>query len=83
MPIKSFPRSHTVTDRNDFVVNSIKYYVKEEDKNVFCLPMKSWIPWTPLPIGKYEEKVEEDGQKVRVLNLKDPMPVELIRCDFP
>lgn len=65
------------------VVKTIKYYVDKEEKDVLCLPMKSWFPWTPLPIEKYSEKKEEYGKKVRIIELKHPQPVEVIRCDFP
>ncbi|KAF3771091.1 hypothetical protein M406DRAFT_326490 [Cryphonectria parasitica EP155] len=71
------------TNHDQFVVDHIKYYLEKEDKNVRCLPMKSWFPWIPLPIEKYQEKEEEYGKKVRIIKLKEPMPVEVIRCDFP
>lgn len=44
--------------------------------------MKSWYPWTPLPIEEYREKGEY-GRVVRVLKLHKPQPVEVIRCDYP
>lgn len=47
--------------------------------------MKSWFPWTPLPIEKYMESHEHeyDGWYTHHLHLKKSEPVEVIRCDFP
>lgn len=65
------------------MVDHIKYYAEKEDEDIRCLPMLSYFPWTPLPLERYIEKTEDHDYKVRVLRLKKPQPVELIRCDFP
>lgn len=64
-------------------MDHIKYYAEQEDSEIRCLPMKSWFPWTPLPLEKYVEHTEEYGLVVRILKLKKPLPVELVRCDIP
>ncbi|ROW02908.1 hypothetical protein VSDG_01771 [Cytospora chrysosperma] len=67
----------------NFKVDHIKYYAEHEDSDVRCLPMKSWFPWTPLPLEKFVERTEEYDLVVRILQLEKPMPIELIRCDIP
>lgn len=84
-PISALDRSdiHVFsTEHKVEVVDYIKYYTEQEDKNVRCLPMKNWFPWNPLAISSYLEK-DEYGLKVRSIELKKPQPVEVIRCDFP
>lgn len=70
-------------EMNHVIVDHITYVTDKGDEDVRCLPMLNYFPWTPLPLEKYVEKFEgKDGKKMRVLHLKEPQPVELIRCDF-
>lgn len=64
-------------------MREIKYYGADGDDNVRCLPMKSWFPWTPLPLEIYKENEEYNGKVIRTIKLKYPQPVEVLRCDFP
>ncbi|KAK7749630.1 hypothetical protein SLS53_000208 [Cytospora paraplurivora] len=81
-PFKPFSYMHDEHYKH-FKVDHIKYYAEQEDSEIRCLPMKSWFPWTPLPLEKYVEHTEEYGLVVRILKLKKPIPVELVRCDLP
>lgn len=75
--------SFFLAEKGDVVVDHIKYRAVKEDEDIRCLPMLSYFPWTPIPIEKYVEKYDEDGYKIRVLHLKEPQAVEVLRCDFP
>lgn len=44
--------------------------------------MLDYFPWTPLELEKYVEKYDDGDKKVRVLHLKEPQNVNVIRCDF-
>lgn len=72
-----------ITEQEKIVIDHIKYWTVSADEDVRCLPMLSYFPWTPIPLEKYVETYDSNGFKVRVLHLKEPQPVELIRCDFP
>lgn len=62
----------------------IKYWTQKDEHNVRCLPLKNWFPWTPLRINEYKEQRHQEGDwKVRIIQLKKPQPVEVIRCDYP
>lgn len=71
-----------MTEKDDIIIDHIKYWADKEDEDVRCLPMLSYFPWTPIPLEKYVETYDDYDKKVRVLHLKEPQPIELIRCDF-